>query len=129
MQRPLLPSFMGTLKSTRMRTRLSGMALAKSGSSTKSLFARDMVDDAEQGADQIAGDLIWISVCVGMQRLMADTNSLGLDFEQEAATEETATEQAANTPEQETKAEKKKPYVNPERVKTGGPQRVGAATC
>ncbi|KAI9569089.1 hypothetical protein HD554DRAFT_1985028, partial [Boletus coccyginus] len=56
-----------------------------------------------------------------MQGLMADSNSLGLDFEQAAATEETATEQAANT-EQETK-EKKKPYVNPERVRTGGPQR------
>ncbi|KAH0830416.1 hypothetical protein J3R83DRAFT_1811 [Lanmaoa asiatica] len=55
---------------------------------------------------------------------MADSNSLGLDFEKETATEETATDQAANTPEQETKSEKKKPYVNPERVKTGGPQRV-----
>lgn len=86
-----------------------------------------MVDGGEQGADQIARDLIWISVCVGMQGLMADSNSLGLDFEQAAATEETATEQAANT-EQETK-EKKKPYVNPERVRTGGPQRVGAAVC
>lgn len=56
---------------------------------------------------------------------MADSNSLGLDFEKETATEETTTEQAPNTPEQETKLEKKKPYVNPERVKTGG-QRVGA---
>ncbi|KAF8136120.1 hypothetical protein EV363DRAFT_721440 [Boletus edulis] len=51
---------------------------------------------------------------------MADSNSLGLDFEKETATEETTTEQVA---EQETKPEKKKPYVNLERVKTGGPQR------
>ncbi|KAG8217345.1 hypothetical protein J3R82DRAFT_5440 [Butyriboletus roseoflavus] len=57
---------------------------------------------------------------------MADSNSLGLDFEKETATEETTTDQAPDTPEQETKPEKKKPYVNPERVKTGGPQRVGA---
>lgn len=48
---------------------------------------------------------------------MADSNSLGLDFEKETAVDETAAEQ-------EPKAEKKKPYVNPERVKTGGPQRV-----
>ena len=41
---------MGTLKSTRMRTRLPGMTSAKAGSSTKSLFARDMVDDKEQSA-------------------------------------------------------------------------------
>lgn len=57
---------------------------------------------------------------------MADSNSLGLDFEKETATEETTTDQAPNTPEHEAKPEKKKPYVNPERVKTGGPQRVGA---
>ena len=56
---------------------------------------------------------------------MADSNSLGLDFEKETTKEETKTEQPANTGEQETKPEKKKPYVNPERVKTGGPQRVG----
>lgn len=49
MTRPLLgSSFMGTLKSTRMRTRLPGMASANAGSSTKSLLARDMVGDGEQ---------------------------------------------------------------------------------
>lgn len=61
---------------------------------------------------------------------MADSNSLGLDFEQEeTAPEETTTEQTeqeAKTDEQESKPEKKKPYVNLERVKTGGPQRVGS---
>lgn len=57
---------------------------------------------------------------------MADSNSLGLDFEKETATAETTTDQAQNAPENETKPEKKKPYVNPERVKTGGPQRVRA---
>lgn len=44
---------MGTLKSTRMRTRLPGMALAKSGSSMESLFERDMVDEDEDEQDQI----------------------------------------------------------------------------
>ena len=57
-------------------------------------------------------------MCVGIGPLMAD-NSLGLDFEKESAPEETTTEQ------EEPKPEKKKPYVNPERVKTGGTQRVG----
>ena len=70
---------------------------------------------------------IWMMMCVGMHRLMADSNSLGLDFEKETATEETRTEEeGADTPEEETRVEKKKPYVNLERVKTGGPQRVGA---
>lgn len=65
--------------------------------------------------------LIWEEICVGTRhRFMADSNSLGLDFEKERATEET-------TAEQETKPEKKKPYVNPERVKTGGSQRVSTA--
>jgi hypothetical protein len=55
---------------------------------------------------------------------MTDSNSLGLDFEKETAPAETWGE-GVDTPEQETKPEKKKPYVNPERVKTGGAQRVG----
>lgn len=57
---------------------------------------------------------------------MTDSNSLGLDFEKETAEEETRAEEGTETAEQEPKPEKKKPYVNPERVKTGGPQRVGA---
>lgn len=57
---------------------------------------------------------------------MATQNSLGLDFEQlsvqEASSTQPDVQSSPDLPAQ--KAEKKKPYVNAERVKTGGPQRV-----
>jgi hypothetical protein len=61
-------------------------------------------------------------------------NSLGLDFDQlkiqDPAESETKPEDPPQSPSQETEAaEKKKPYVNPERVKTGGSQRVRRSFC
>ena len=69
------------------------------------------------------------------------TNALGLDFSQLAVNEDqsepqpsqntqepeapTANEQAENAP-PPVRKEKEKPYFNPERVKTGGPQRVSS---
>lgn len=64
---------------------------------------------------------------------MADdaSNALGLDFsqltvadKQESVPEPNAVEEN-DTTSPTTKKEKGKPYVNPERVKTGGAQRVG----
>ena len=68
---------------------------------------------------------------------MADTtasNSLGLNFDAlhisdaaEPAQSEDQAEVVAKqplSPAKEQKPEKKKPYVNPERVRTGGPERV-----
>lgn len=53
-------------------------------------------------------------------------NSLGLDFDQLKIQDPPKPEDPPQSPAQEAaeSAEKKKPYVNPERVKTGGNQRV-----
>lgn len=59
-------------------------------------------------------------------------NSLGLNFDQLKIQDPPAPEAKAEDPPQSPSqdaaesAEKKKPYVNPERVKTGGNQRVRA---
>lgn len=50
---------------------------------------------------------------------MSDNNTLGLDFTQPESPDLTD-----NDPETTPTKDKKKPYVNPERVKTGGSQRV-----
>lgn len=57
------------------------------------------------------------------------TNSLGLDFNAsepattvDASVDNTESQSAPQSPAEH--REKKKPYVNPDRVKTGGPQRV-----
>lgn len=62
-------------------------------------------------------------------------NSLGLDFDQLKIQDTTETESKPEDPPQSPSqdaaepAEKKKPYVNPERVKTGGNQRVCRPLC
>lgn len=56
---------------------------------------------------------------------MTDANTLGLDFEQlkiQDTPEDTAADPSGDK--NQPKTEKKKPYVNPERVKTGGSERV-----
>lgn len=58
---------------------------------------------------------------MGRSRFMADSNSLGLDFDKATPSEQQPAEETADS---EQKPDKKKPYVNLERVKTGGPQRV-----
>lgn len=60
------------------------------------------------------------------------TNSLGLDFDApqppvltpENPSNNTESQPAPLSPAEQSHREKKKPYVNPDRVKTGGPQRV-----
>jgi hypothetical protein len=55
-------------------------------------------------------------------------NSLGLDFNQLSIQDPPAEAKAEGTPQSPTQdaEEKKKPYINPERVKTGGNQRVSS---
>lgn len=59
------------------------------------------------------------------------TNSLGLDFNAPEAPpsaqspeDKTEPQSPPKSPTEQPHREKKKPYVNPDRVKTGGPQRV-----
>lgn len=54
---------------------------------------------------------------------MSDNNTLGLDFTQPESPDPTDDDPETKTETTPSK-DKKKPYVNPERVKTGGSQRV-----
>jgi hypothetical protein len=54
---------------------------------------------------------------------MSDNNTLGLDFTQPESPDLTDNDPETKTETTPSK-DKKKPYVNPERVKTGGSQRV-----
>lgn len=148
----ILPSCWGTLKSTRMRTRLPW----SSRSVIESLLESDMVDENQGG--RRTGPLIKRITATATSRmgdhndrlilhsLLTNTmpeddtspNTLGLAFDQ-LKIDETKVEAstAAEEPEQpvppadtgEPRTEKKKPYVNHERVKTGGAQRVRHHTC
>ena len=51
-------------------------------------------------------------------------NALGLDFAEKSDTQDSHPPQEPSPDLSTVKKEKEKPYVNPERVKTGGPQRV-----
>lgn len=51
-------------------------------------------------------------------------NALGLDFAQKSEEKDSHLPQEPSPDLTTVKKEKEKPYVNPERVKTGGPQRV-----
>jgi hypothetical protein len=51
-------------------------------------------------------------------------NALGLDFAQKSEKQDSQPPQEPSHDVTTVKKEKEKPYVNPERVKTGGPQRV-----
>ena len=51
-------------------------------------------------------------------------NALGLDFAEKSDRQDAHTSQEPSPDFSTVKKEKEKPYVNPERVKTGGPQRV-----
>ena len=53
-------------------------------------------------------------------------NALGLDFAEKSDEQNTHPPQEPSPDLTTVKKEKEKPYVNPERVKTGGPQRVGS---
>ena len=51
-------------------------------------------------------------------------NALGLDFAEKSDKQDSHPPQEPSSDFTTVKKEKEKPYVNPERVKTGGPQRV-----
>jgi hypothetical protein len=51
-------------------------------------------------------------------------NALGLDFAEKSDKQDAHPPQEPSPDFSTVKKEKEKPYVNPERVKTGGPQRV-----
>jgi hypothetical protein len=51
-------------------------------------------------------------------------NALGLDFAEKSEKQDSQEPQEPSPDFSTVKKEKEKPYVNPERVKTGGPQRV-----
>ena len=51
-------------------------------------------------------------------------NALGLDFAEKSDKQDSHPPQEPSPDLTNVKKEKEKPYVNPERVKTGGPQRV-----
>ena len=55
-------------------------------------------------------------------------NALGLDFAEKSDKQDSHPPQELSPDFSTVKKEKEKPYVNPERVKTGGPQRVRALT-
>lgn len=54
----------------------------------------------------------------------ASNNALGLDFAEKSDKSDSQTPQELSPDFNTVKKEKEKPYVNPERVKTGGAQRV-----
>jgi hypothetical protein len=100
----------------------------RSRSVIASLLERDMV--------------VGSKLCCLLLTIMASTsepdpapNSLGLNFDQlkiqDPPDAEPKSEEPPQSPSQDAAAEgeKKKPYVNPERVKTGGNQRVRCLFC
>lgn len=124
----ILPSLIGTLKSTRINTRFP----SKDRSVIDNLLESDIVDCNPNLSDDplsMVPDPNPDAHARPFAPFMTSTpeNSLGLQLEQLqiADTESTQLEsQVTEQPSDSKEKKKEKPYVNPERFKTGGSQRV-----